>query len=94
MRSGDLDRDIVDQPGLSDFSGDQNPQRSVLDRGDRRERFGVPGLEIIHRKPAAVISSTPPAIAASKVVARAQAAGAFLHGAKQNGAARRSSGDR
>src|SRR3954470_23984082 len=44
-----LDRDIVDQPRGSDFGGDQHPHRSLLERGDRRQRLGMADLEIIQR---------------------------------------------
>ena len=46
----ELDRDIVDQPGLSEFRRDQNPHRSILHRGDRRQRLGVPRLEVVDDK--------------------------------------------
>src|ERR1700722_8778745 len=43
-------RDVVDQAGVSDFRRDQDPHRPVIERGNRRQRLGVPDLEIIQRE--------------------------------------------
>ena len=45
-----LDRDIVDQPGRAELGRHQDPHRAVLERGDRRQRLGMAGLEIVERK--------------------------------------------
>src|SRR5882757_10907621 len=42
-----LNSDIVDQPGGAELRGHQHPHRPVLDRDDRRQRFGVADLEIV-----------------------------------------------
>src|ERR1700689_4635716 len=47
---GGSHRNVVDQAGGSDFRRDQDPNRSVFERGNRRQRLGVPDLEIIQRE--------------------------------------------
>src|SRR5260370_37228174 len=45
--SGGLDSEIVDQPRFAKSCRDQDSHRAVLERGDRRQRPGMPGLEIV-----------------------------------------------
>src|ERR1700694_1382215 len=75
--------DIIDQPGLAKLGRHQNACRAVLERGDRRQRVGVPGLEIVQDKSGVGDQRGAAFHRSLDVVAGVQALGGLLDGAVQ-----------
>src|SRR5438094_10410042 len=78
---GGLHPDVVDQARRAELRSDEDPYRSVVHRGDRRQRLGVPRLEIVQREAGGADQFAAGFHRGVEIAARLQALGAFLHGA-------------
>src|SRR5262245_31542373 len=71
-------RDVVDQPRRADARGDQEADRTVLDRADRLERVGVAGVQIGEHEARALDGGAPLVEDARRELSARDPAGAIL----------------